>query len=340
MKILVTGVMGFIGSHFARIMLAHNEHVKIVGFARNASLNNRARIKDILNYDRFSLVCGDMTDMDAVSELMDGVDVVVNFAAKTFVDHSIKDPQAFINSNIIGTYNLLEQTRKYRIQRYIQVSTDEVYGAILKGSYKEDSRLNPTNPYAASKAAGDMLCLSYYHTYGTPIIITRTENNFGPYQHPQKAIPTFVRKAMLNEDLPIYGDGQQIRDWLFVKDHCSAIRAVLAKGRLGETYNLGGWNEKANLDVVNTLCEILDVLKPRSDGASYKMQINFVKDRPGHDRRYAIDATKIERELGWKPQETFETGIRKTVSWYLQNQTWVDHVVSGDYRHWVNQQYS
>jgi len=316
MKILVTGVMGFIGSHFARIMLAHNEHVKIVGFARNASLNNRARIKDILNYDRFSLVCGDMTDMDAVSELMDGVDVVVNFAAKTFVDHSIKDPQAFINSNIIGTYNLLEQTRKYRIQRYIQVSTDEVYGAILKGSYKEDSRLNPTNPYAASKAAGDMLCLSYYHTYGTPIIITRTENNFGPYQHPQKAIPTFVRKAMLNEDLPIYGDGEHSRMWLHVSDHCRAIEMLINKGRSGEIYHVAGEQELKNIELGRRILKIMG--KPED-------RIKLIDDhniRPGHDRRYALDVSKL-KALGWAPKCNLDNALEHTVKWYCDNPGWL-----------------
>jgi dTDP-glucose 4,6-dehydratase len=267
------------------------------------------------------------------------------------VDRSIHGPEDFIQTNVVGTFHLLESVRTYwagldeKVQsafRFLHVSTDEVYGTLAQKdpAFTETSPYAPNSPYSASKAASDHLVRAYHHTYGLPVLTTNCSNNYGPYHFPEKLIPLCLLNAMNGKPLPIYGDGQQIRDWLFVKDHCAAIRRVLADGKLGETYNVGGWNEKANLDVVNTLCEILDELKPRVDGITYKTQITFVKDRPGHDRRYAIDATKIERELGWKPQETFETGIRKTVAWYLENQPWVNNVVSGEYRLWLNKQYS
>jgi dTDP-glucose 4,6-dehydratase len=251
----------------------------------------------------------------------------------------------------VGTFHLLESVRAYWNNleekaksefRFLHVSTDEVYGTLDAddAAFTETTPYAPNSPYSASKAASDHLVRAYHHTYGLPVLTTNCSNNYGPYHFPEKLIPLCLLNALNGKSLPIYGDGQQIRDWLFVKDHCSAIRIVLAKGKLGETYNVGGWNEKANLDVVNTLCTILDELKPRVDGASYSTQITFVKDRPGHDRRYAIDASKIERELGWKPQETFESGIRKTVTWYLDNQPWVGNVVSGDYRQWLNKQYN
>jgi dTDP-glucose 4,6-dehydratase len=266
------------------------------------------------------------------------------------VDRSIHGPEDFIQTNVVGTFHLLESVRAYwaalneKAQsdfRFLHVSTDEVYGTLGPNdpAFTETTPYAPNSPYSASKAASDHLVRAYHHTYGLPVLTTNCSNNYGPYHFPEKLIPLCLLNAMNGKSLPIYGDGQQIRDWLFVKDHCSAIRRVLADGKLGETYNVGGWNEKANLDVVNTLCEILDELKPREDGLSYKAQITFVKDRPGHDRRYAIDATKIERELGWKPQETFETGIRKTVIWYLENLSWVANVASGEYRQWLNKQY-
>jgi dTDP-glucose 4,6-dehydratase len=252
---------------------------------------------------------------------------------------------------VVGTFHLLESVRAYWFNlvdkpksdfRFLHVSTDEVYGTLGANdpAFTETTPYQPNSPYSASKAASDHLVRAYHHTYGLPVLTTNCSNNYGPYHFPEKLIPLCLLNAMNGKPLPIYGDGQQIRDWLFVKDHCAAIRRVLADGKLGETYNVGGWNEKANLDVVNTLCEILDELQPRSDGLSYKTQITFVKDRPGHDRRYAIDASKIERELGWRPQETFDTGIRKTVAWYLENQSWINNVVSGEYRQWLNKQYS
>jgi dTDP-glucose 4,6-dehydratase len=225
--------------------------------------------------------------------------------------------------------------------RFLHVSTDEVYGSLAKDApaFSETSRYEPNSPYSASKAAGDHLVRAYHHTYGLPVLTTNCSNNYGPYHFPEKLIPLCILNALVGKSLPIYGDGQQIRDWLYVRDHCGAIRRVLEGGRAGETYNVGGWNEKANLDVVQTLCNILDELRPRSDGKRYADQITFVKDRPGHDRRYAIDASKLERELGWKPQETFETGLRKTVVWYLENQSWVANVTSGAYRNWIDRQY-
>ena len=275
---------------------------------------------------------------------------IVNFAAESHVDRSIHSPAEFIQTNIVGTFNLLECVREYWVNlqgvekkffRFHHVSTDEVYGSLSSSdpAFKEANPYEPNSPYSASKAATDHLVRAWFHTYGLPVVKTNCSNNYGPYHFPEKLIPLVILNALDGKPLPVYGDGQQIRDWLYVGDHCSAICEVLAKGRLGETYNIGGWNEKANLDVVNTICSILDELKPRSDGKSYADQIAFVKDRPGHDRRYAIDAGKIERELGWRPAETFDTGIRKTVQWYLDNSEWVQGVVTGSYRDWLEKQY-
>jgi dTDP-glucose 4,6-dehydratase len=267
------------------------------------------------------------------------------------VDRSIHGPADFIQTNIVGTFNLLESVREYWTKlpdaqktafRFLHVSTDEVYGSLEKTdpAFSETNAYEPNSPYSASKAASDHLVRAWHHTYGLPVLTTNCSNNYGPYHFPEKLIPLCILNALAGKPLPIYGDGQQVRDWLFVKDHCSAIRRVLEAGQFGETYNVGGWNEKANLEVVQTLCQILDELKPRTDGESYATQITFVKDRPGHDRRYAVDATKLEKELGWKPAETFETGIRKTVMWYLEHQDWVSHVLSGEYQGWLEKQYS
>ena len=276
---------------------------------------------------------------------------VINFAAESHVDRSIHGPSDFIQTNIVGTFNLLESVREYWSAlpeaeeasfRFLHVSTDEVYGSLEKTdpAFSETNRYEPNSPYSASKAASDHLVRAWHHTYGLPVLTTNCSNNYGPYHFPEKLIPLCILNALAGKPLPIYGDGQQIRDWLYVKDHCSAIRRVLEAGKLGETYNVGGWNEKANLEVVQTLCRILDELKPRDDGQSYKNQITFVKDRPGHDRRYAIDATRLEKELGWKPAETFESGIRKTVMWYLEHQDWVEHVLSGEYQNWLEKHYA
>ena len=276
---------------------------------------------------------------------------IVNFAAESHVDRSIHGPADFINTNIVGTFNLLECAREYwnGLQaaqktnfRFHHVSTDEVYGSLLPTApaFNETHPYEPNSPYSASKAASDHLVRAWFHTYGFPVVTTNCSNNYGPYHFPEKLIPLAILNAINDKSLPIYGDGQQVRDWLYVGDHCSAIRAVLVNGELGQTYNIGGWNEKANIDVVRTICQILDKVKPRTDGQPYAKQITFVKDRPGHDRRYAIDARKIERELGWRPAETFDTGIKKTVQWYLDNPIWVEGVVSGSYRDWLQKQYS
>lgn len=266
------------------------------------------------------------------------------------MDRSIHGPAEFIQTNIVGTFTLLEAVRAYwggldadakAAFRFLHVSTDEVFGSLsaTDPQFSETTPYAPNSPYSASKAASDHLVRAYHHTYGLPVLTTNCSNNYGPYHFPEKLIPLMITNALSGKPLPVYGDGQNVRDWLYVGDHCAAIREVLARGRLGETYNVGGWNEKTNLEVVYTLCDLLDELKPKATG-SYRDQIAFVKDRPGHDRRYAIDARKLERELGWKPAETFETGLRKTVQWYLDNQVWVQDVVSGEYRNWVAKQYA
>ena len=350
--ILVTGGAGFIGGNFVLDWLAGSDE-PVVNLDLLTYAGNLENLKTIEGDPRHTFVRGDIGDAKLVPELLAKYQprAVINFAAESHVDRSIHGPEDFIQTNVVGTFHLLESVRAYWSNldreaktafRFLHVSTDEVYGSLDKDApaFTETHRYEPNSPYSASKAASDHLVRAYHHTYGLPVLTTNCSNNYGPYHFPEKLIPLCLLNALGGKSLPIYGDGQQIRDWLFVKDHCSAIRRVLEAGRLGEVYNVGGWNEKANLDVVHTLCAILDELKPRADGLSYQAQITFVKDRPGHDRRYAIDATKLERELGWKPQETFESGIRKTVVWYLENQPWVDHVVSGEYRQWLNQQYS
>jgi dTDP-glucose 4,6-dehydratase len=301
---------------------------------------------------RHVFVHGDIGDFDLVAKLLaeHRPRAIVNFAAESHVDRSIHGPEDFIQTNIVGTFRLLEATRAYwnglpepdkSAFRFLHVSTDEVYGSLGKDDppFAETHRYEPNSPYSASKAASDHLVRAYHHTYGLPVLTTNCSNNYGPFHFPEKLIPLVIVNALAGKPLPVYGDGQQIRDWLYVKDHCSAIREVLARGRVGETYNIGGWNEKPNLEIVQTVCALLDDLRPRPDGKPYREQITYVKDRPGHDRRYAIDARKIERELGWKPAETFETGIRKTVQWYLDNPGWVANVTSGAYRDWVGKQY-
>jgi dTDP-glucose 4,6-dehydratase len=298
-------------------------------------------------------VRGDISDKDLVSELFKRHQprAIVNFAAESHVDRSIHGPAEFVQTNIVGTFNLLECARSYwnvldeskkAAFRFHHVSTDEVYGSlsITAPAFTETHPYEPNSPYSASKAASDHLVRAWFHTYSFPVVTTNCSNNYGPYHFPEKLIPLVILNALNSKPLPIYGDGQQVRDWLYVGDHCSAIREVLAKGKLGETYNIGGWNEKANIEVVKTICQILDELKPRADKKSYAEQITFVKDRPGHDRRYAIDASKINRELGWKPKETFDSGIKKTVQWYLDNPAWAEGVVSGSYREWLQKQYN
>ncbi|WP_313065356.1 dTDP-glucose 4,6-dehydratase [Achromobacter animicus] len=352
MSIIVTGGAGFIGSNFVLDWLAQSDETVItldkLTYAGN--IENLASLKD---NSKHVFVHGDIGDSALMSELLTVHQprAILNFAAESHVDRSIHGPGEFIQTNIVGTFNLLEAVRAYWGQlpenakqafRFLHVSTDEVYGSLdaAAPAFTELNRYEPNSPYSASKAASDHLVRAYHHTYGLPVLTTNCSNNYGPYHFPEKLIPLVIHNALAGKPLPIYGDGRQIRDWLYVKDHCSAIRRVLADGQLGETYNVGGWNEKTNLEVVHTLCSLLDELSPRADGQNYSTQITFVKDRPGHDKRYAIDASRLERELGWKPSETFETGIRKTVVWYLQNQTWVSNITSGAYRDWVKTQYS
>ena len=352
MTILVTGGAGFIGSNFVLDWLAQSTEV-VVNLDILTYAGNLENLSSLENDPRHVFVKGDIGDSRLITELLNAHKprAVINFAAESHVDRSIHGPEDFIQTNVVGTFHLLESVRAFWTKldgkvksdfRFLHVSTDEVYGTLGANdpAFTEATAYAPNSPYSASKAASDHLVRAYHHTYGLPVLTTNCSNNYGPYHFPEKLIPLCLLNAMAGKPLPIYGDGQQVRDWLFVKDHCSAIRRVLEDGKCGETYNVGGWNEKANLEVVNILCEILDELKPRLDGISYKTQITFVKDRPGHDRRYAIDASKIERELGWKPQETFETGIRKTVAWYLDHHSWVQNVVSGEYRQWLNKQYS
>lgn len=352
MTILVTGAAGFIGSNFVLDWL-HQSKEDVVSLDLLTYAGNLENLSSLNGHPHHYFVQGNIGNRELVSQLLKKYQVraVVNFAAESHVDRSIHGPGDFIETNIVGTYNLLESVRSYwndlnethkKDFRFLHISTDEVYGSLNKKdpAFSETNPYKPNSPYSASKAASDHLVRAWYHTYGLPVLTTNCSNNYGPYHFPEKLIPLCILNALNGKPLPIYGDGQQVRDWLYVKDHCSAIRRVLEKGKLGETYNVGGFNEKANLDVVKTLCSILDELKPKLDGTKYESQITYVKDRPGHDRRYAIDATKLEKELGWKPQETFETGIRKTVEWYLANETWVNHVVSGDYKNWVKKQYA
>ncbi len=349
--ILVTGGAGFIGSNFVLDWFAQSDEgvVNLDRLTYAGNLENLATLKDDT---RHIFVRGDIGDASVVGELLaeHRPRAVINFAAESHVDRSIHGPEDFIQTNIVGTFHLLEAVRAYwsglateekENFRFLHVSTDEVYGSLAKDepAFGETHRYEPNSPYSASKAASDHLVRAYHHTYGLPVLTTNCSNNYGPYHFPEKLIPLMIVNALAGKPLPVYGDGQQIRDWLYVGDHCNAIRRVLEKGRLGEVYNVGGWNEKANLDIVHTVCALLDELSPRADGKHYREQISFVTDRPGHDRRYAIDARKIERELGWKPAETFDTGIRKTVQWYLDNQDWVNSVQSGSYRQWMEKNY-
>lgn len=351
MSILVTGAAGFIGSNFVLDWLAQSDE-KVINLDALTYAGNLENLASLEGDARHLFVKGDIGDFELVSKLLAEHQprAVVNFAAESHVDRSIHGPEDFIQTNIVGSFRLLEAVRAYWSGlaesakspfRFLHVSTDEVYGSLGQHdpAFRETNRYEPNSPYSASKAASDHLVRAYHHTYGLPVLTTNCSNNYGPYHFPEKLIPLVIHNALAGKPLPIYGDGQQIRDWLYVKDHCSAIRRVLEAGRLGETYNIGGWNEKPNLDVVHTLCAILDELQPRADGQPYRAQITYVQDRPGHDRRYAIDASKIERELGWKPAETFETGIRKTVQWYLDNQAWVANVTSGAYKQWLGKQY-
>ncbi|MEY3782098.1 MAG: hypothetical protein RIS97_276 [Pseudomonadota bacterium] len=350
--ILVTGGAGFIGANFVLDWLAaHDEPV--LNLDKLTYAGNLENLASLANDKRHVFVQGDIGDRALLDALLAKHQprAIINFAAESHVDRSIHGPEDFIQTNIVGTFHLLEAVRGYfgKLEgstktdfRFLHVSTDEVYGSLApqEPCFTEKHPYEPNSPYSASKAASDHLVRAYHHTYGLPVLTTNCSNNYGPYHFPEKLIPLMIVNALAGKNLPIYGDGQQIRDWLYVKDHASAIRRVLEAGKLGETYNVGGWNEKPNVEIVNTICKLLNELQPRADGKSYVEQITYVTDRAGHDRRYAIDASKIERELGWKPAETFESGIQKTVEWYLSHTDWVSHVQNGSYRAWVNKQYA
>jgi len=375
MTILVTGGAGFIGGNFVLDWIAGSDE-PVVNLDKLTYAGNLQTLASLQGNPRHVFVQGDIGDRALLDRLLaeHRPRAVINFAAESHVDRSIHGPGEFIQTNIVGTYHLLEAVRGYwsglaaaweaapvaeggdRAQggapasteitpssfRFLHVSTDEVYGSLspTDPAFAETNRYEPNSPYSASKAASDHLVRAWHHTYGLPVLTTNCSNNYGPYHFPEKLIPLMIVNALAGKNLPVYGDGMQIRDWLYVKDHCSAIRRVLEAGRLGETYNVGGWNEKPNIEIVQTVCTLLDELRPKADGTSYATQITYVSDRPGHDRRYAIDARKLERELGWKPAETFETGIRKTVQWYLDHPEWVANVQSGAYREWLSQQYA
>ena len=351
MTILITGGAGFIGSNFVHTWLAAGDE-QLVNLDKLTYAGNLANLESLAGDTRHVFVQGDIGDRELVGRLLAQYQprAVINFAAESHVDRSIHGPADFIQTNVVGTFHLLEAVRAYwqampgdqqTAFRFLHVSTDEVFGTLAPADapFAETHPFEPNSPYSASKAASDHLVRAWHHTYGLPVLTTHCSNNYGPYHFPEKLIPLVIHNALTGKPLPIYGDGQQVRDWLYVQDHCRAIMRVLQAGRTGSTYNIGGSNEMPNLEVVRTLCVVLDELQPRQDGQSYATQIAFVKDRPGHDRRYAIDARRIERELGWKPQETFETGIRKTVAWYLAHPDWVEGVTSGAYRQWVNRQY-
>ena len=350
--ILVTGGAGFIGANFVLDWLAHSDE-PVVNLDKLTYAGNLQNLVGVQGDARHIFVQGDIGDSALVEQLLASHQprAIINFAAESHVDRSIHGPADFIQTNVVGSFKLLEAVRHYwqalpaikkEAFRFLHVSTDEVYGTLASDApaFTEEHTYAPNSPYSASKAASDHLVRAWHHTYGLPVLTTNCSNNYGPYHFPEKLIPLMIVNALAGKPLPIYGDGMQIRDWLYVKDHCSAIRCVLHTGQLGETYNVGGWNEKTNIDIVNTVCALLDELRPRADGQSYAAQISYVKDRPGHDRRYAIDARKIERELGWRPAETFDTGIRKTVQWYLNNADWVANVQTGMYRDWVQTQYA
>ena len=350
-NILVTGGAGFIGSAVVRYIINSTDN-RVLNIDKLTYAGNLESLASVNDNPRYQFLHADICDKVAMTKAFDDFepDIVMHLAAESHVDRSIDGPMDFIQTNIIGTYNLLEVARNYWQNltedkkmsfRFHHISTDEVYGD-LEGTedlFTEETSYSPSSPYSASKASSDHLVRAWHRTYGLPIVITNCSNNYGPYHFPEKLIPLVILNALDGKPLPVYGDGKQIRDWLYVEDHARALYLVATTAKVGETYNIGGHNEKQNIDVVETICTILDNIKPRTDGQSYTKQITFVKDRPGHDLRYAIDASKIQQELNWQPQETFESGIQKTVEWYLANQDWVNHVKSGEYQNWVEKQY-
>jgi dTDP-glucose 4,6-dehydratase len=350
--ILITGGAGFIGANFVLDWLGF-EAEPVVNIDNLTYAGNLESLESLSGDPRHAFVKGDIADATLLARLFSQHQprAVVHFAAESHVDRSIHGPEAFVQTNVVGTFRLLEATRAYwaglprnrqEAFRFLHVSTDEVFGSLAPDAapFTENHPYQPNSPYSASKAASDHWVRAYFHTYGLPTLTTHCSNNYGPLHFPEKLIPLMIVNALAGKPLPVYGDGRQIRDWLYVKDHCAALRQVLRCGRTGETYNVGGWNEMPNIEIVSTICALLDELKPRADGQSYARQVSYVADRPGHDRRYAIDARKIERELGWRPQETFASGIRKTVLWYLAHPQWVAHVLSGSYRQWIDKHYA
>ncbi len=349
--IFITGGAGFIGSNFILDWLEHSDE-PVLNLDKLTYAGNLENLSSLENDPRLIFVQGDLGDRALVDKLLAQYQprAIVNFAAESHVDRSIHGPEEFIQTNIVGTFRLLEAVRSHWSAlsddkkgdfRFLHVSTDEVYGTLTADAdpFTEQHSYEPNSPYSASKAASDHLVRAWHHTYGLPVLTTNCSNNYGPYHFPEKLIPLMIVNALAGKALPIYGDGMQVRDWLYVRDHCSAIRRVIEAGKVGETYNIGGWNEKPNIEIVHHICALLDAVRPKADGSSYRNQITFVADRPGHDARYAIDARKIERELGWRPTETFESGIRKTVQWYLDNTDWVVRIQNGSYREWVSKQY-
>jgi dTDP-glucose 4,6-dehydratase len=349
--ILVTGGAGFIGANFVLDWLAE-QNEPIVNLDKLTYAGNLASLAVLADDPRHIFIQGDIADGEHITSLLKQYQprAIVHFAAESHVDRSIHGPEAFLQTNIIGTFQLLQAARQHYAGltgdaaarfRFLHVSTDEVYGSLAPDApaFTEQHPYEPNSPYSASKAASDHLVRAWHHTYGLPVLTTNCSNNYGPLQFPEKLIPLMIHRAVNGEGLPVYGDGKNVRDWLYVGDHCAAIRRVLEKGTLGETYNIGGRAEMRNLDVVHTLCDLLDEQKPKKQGGSYREQIQFVTDRPGHDRRYAIDSAKIASELDWKPSQTFATGLRKTVQWYLDNESWVDNVTSGAYRQWTQLNY-
>ena len=351
MTILVTGGAGFIGSNFVLNWLNKSDE-KIIIIDNLTYAGNLENLKSVENNSNYQFFQGDINDSKLVGYILkeNKPRAILHFAAESHVDRSFHDPEIFIQTNILGTYRLLEQARNFynsliekdkKKFRFLHVSTDEVYGSLTPTdlAFKETNKYQPNSVYSASKASSDHLVRAWNHTYDLPILITNCSNNYGPYQFPEKLIPLCIFKALKGDVIPIYGDGQQVRDWLYVIDHCNGIDTVLEKGSIGETYNIGGWNEKTNLDTVNIICNSLDEFKPKKGGGSYKEHISFIKDRPGHDRRYAVDASKISNKLAWKPSETFETGIQKTVKWYIDNQDWVEQIQSIEYQDWIKKNY-
>ena len=351
MTILVTGGSGFIGSNFIRNLL-QSDDISVVNLDKLTYAGNSENLSGVDGSSGYTFIRGDIGDADLINDLLTTHKprAIINFAAESHVDRSIVSPEDFITTNVVGLFRLLNVSKDYwntltkqekGAFRFLQVSTDEVYGSLdaKDPAFSETNRFEPNSPYSASKASSDHLVRAYYHTYGFPTLTTNCSNNYGPYQFPEKLIPLIILNAIDGKNLPIYGDGQQVRDWLYVTDHCEAIQSVLNSGAVGETYNVGGESEKTNLEVVRKVCEALDELRPSASGGSYKHLIKHVADRPGHDRRYAVDITKINKELGWSPKKTFESGIKETVQWYLDNQGWIDRVRSGAYREWVVKQY-